>query len=93
MIETIFLLGADELDMSNLKSSFIIYQGSHGDAGAHAADVILPGASYAEKTGIYVNLEGRVQIGIPAINPKGLSSSLFLVEGTYPFPVLIINSI
>ena len=70
-IETIFLLGADELDMSNLKSSFIIYQGSHGDAGAHAADVILPGASYAEKTGIYVNLEGRVQIGIPAINPKG----------------------
>ena len=70
-IETIFLLGADELDMSNLKSSFIIYQGSHGDAGAHAADVILPGASYAEKTGIYVNLEGRVQIGLPAINPKG----------------------
>jgi len=70
-IETLFLLGADELEMSNLNSTFVIYQGSHGDSGAHVADIILPGASYAEKNGIYVNLEGRVQIGMPAVNPKG----------------------
>ena len=70
ILKRLFLLGADELEMSNLKSTFVIYQGSHGDAGAHVADIILPGASYAEKNGIYVNLEGRVQIGMPAVNPK-----------------------
>jgi NADH-quinone oxidoreductase subunit G len=70
-IETLFLLGADELETSSLKETFVIYQGSHGDASAHVADIILPGASYAEKSGIYVNLEGRVQLGMPAVNPKG----------------------
>ena len=70
-VKTIFLLGADEIDASKLKNCFVIYQGSHGDAGAHVADVILPGAAYTEKDGLYVNLEGRVQMGTRAVSPKG----------------------
>ena len=70
-IKTIYLLGADELDTSKLKNTFVIYQGSHGDAGAHVADIILPSAAYTEKDGLYVNLEGRVQMGVRAVSPKG----------------------
>jgi len=60
-IEAVFLLGADEIDTGLLGRAFVIYQGHHGDAGAHRADVILPGAAYTEKPGTYVNTEGRVQ--------------------------------
>ncbi|MFK5980944.1 MAG: NADH-quinone oxidoreductase subunit NuoG [Rhizobiaceae bacterium] len=59
--ELTFLLGADEVDVSNAKG-FIVYVGSHGDAGAHRADVILPASTYTEKSGTYVNTEGRVQM-------------------------------
>ena len=61
--EILFLLGADELDFSAKGAKFTVYIGSHGDAGAHAADVILPGATYTEKSGIWVNTEGRPQQG------------------------------
>jgi NADH-quinone oxidoreductase subunit G len=64
-------LGADEVDWSQFGSSFKVYIGHHGDAGAHAADVILPGATYAEKAGTYVNLEGRVQMAERAVFPPG----------------------
>ncbi|MEM7168891.1 MAG: NADH-quinone oxidoreductase subunit NuoG [Pseudomonadota bacterium] len=70
-IEVIYLMGADEVDMSRLVKAFVIYQGHHGDAGAHAADVILPGAAYSEKNGSYVNMEGRVQLGRLAAFPPG----------------------
>ncbi|KEG16820.1 NADH-quinone oxidoreductase subunit NuoG [Bartonella bacilliformis] len=59
--EVLFLLGADEVDLAH-KKAFTIYIGSHGDNGAHAADVILPASTYTEKSGIYVNTEGRVQM-------------------------------
>ncbi|CAN5138817.1 NADH-quinone oxidoreductase subunit NuoG [soil metagenome] len=64
-------LGADEVDYSAFETSFKVYIGHHGDKGAHAADVILPGASYAEKPGTYVNLEGRVQRGDKAVFAPG----------------------
>jgi NADH-quinone oxidoreductase subunit G len=67
----VFALGADEVDWSAFGSSFKVYIGHHGDAGAHAADVILPGATYAEKAGTYVNLEGRVQMAERAVFPPG----------------------
>ncbi len=70
-IKTVFLLGADEIDMARLDKSFTIYIGSHGDAGAHAADVILPAAAYTEKSAIYVNTEGRVQMTEAATFPPG----------------------
>jgi len=70
-IEVVYLLGADELDCTKLGSAFVIYQGSHGDAGAHRADVILPGAAYTEKSGTYVNTEGRVQLARRAAFPPG----------------------
>lgn len=60
--DVLFLLGADELDFTKKKAGFTVYIGSHGDNGAHHADVILPAATYAEKSGTYVNTEGRVQI-------------------------------
>ncbi|MEO1104174.1 MAG: NADH-quinone oxidoreductase subunit NuoG, partial [Pseudomonadota bacterium] len=60
-IDTLFLLGADEVDGAALQKPFVVYIGTHGDRGAHAADVILPGATYTEKSGTLVNLEGRVQ--------------------------------
>ena len=67
----LFSLGADEVDYAAFGSSFKVYVGHHGDKGAHAADVILPGASYAEKPGTYVNLEGRVQRGEKAVFAPG----------------------
>ncbi len=70
-LDVLFLLGADEIDMSQIGDCFVIYQGHHGDAGAHRADVILPGAAYTEKDGTYVNTEGRVQRGWRAIFPPG----------------------
>jgi NADH-quinone oxidoreductase subunit G len=69
-LDTLFLLGADEMDLSRT-DAFVIYLGTHGDAGAHRADVILPGAAYTEKNGLYVNTEGRVQRGERAVFPKG----------------------
>ena len=67
----LFLLGADEFDMSQTGDAFVVYQGSHGDRGAHRADVILPGAAYTEKYGTYVNTEGRVQLANRAVFPPG----------------------
>ena len=61
-LDVVYLLGADELDMKALRAPFVIYQGSHGDAGAERADVVLPGAAYTEKSATYVNLEGRAQL-------------------------------
>ncbi len=61
--EVLFLLSADEIDLSTKTAKLTVYIGSHGDAGAMAADVILPGAAYTEKSGIWVNTEGRVQMG------------------------------
>jgi NADH-quinone oxidoreductase subunit G len=70
-IDAVYLLGADEIDMSRLGKAFVIYQGHHGDAGAHRADVILPGAAYTEKNGTYVNTEGRAQFAHIATFPPG----------------------
>jgi NADH-quinone oxidoreductase subunit G len=70
-IEVVYLLGADELPMQRLGKAFVIYQGHHGDAGAHRADVILPGAAYTEKHGTYVNTEGRVQMAMRCCYPLG----------------------
>ncbi len=70
-IKAVFLLGADEIDMGRLGKAFVIYQGHHGDAGAHRADVILPGAAYTEKNGTYVNTEGRAQMARLASFPPG----------------------
>jgi NADH-quinone oxidoreductase subunit G len=62
-LDVLYLLGADEIAMAGIgANTFVIYQGSHGDAGAHRADVILPGAAYTEKAATYVNLEGRAQM-------------------------------
>ncbi len=66
-----FFLGADEVDYNLFADSFKVYVGHHGDAGAKAADVVLPGAAYSEKSGTYVNLEGRVQRGDRAVFPPG----------------------
>ena len=70
-MDLVYLLGADEIDTNKLAKTFVVYQGSHGDAGASVADVILPGAAYTEKTGIYVNTEGRAQIAERVVFPKG----------------------
>lgn len=56
-----FLLGADNYDLSAYENAFVVYIGSHGDRGAHAADVILPGSAYTEKSVTYVNTAGTVQ--------------------------------
>jgi NADH-quinone oxidoreductase subunit G len=61
-LDVVYLLGADEMDVARLGKAFVIYQGSHGDAGAERADVVLPGAAYTEKSATYVNLEGRAQL-------------------------------
>ncbi|HVI30504.1 NADH-quinone oxidoreductase subunit NuoG [Phenylobacterium sp.] len=68
--DVLFLMGADEIELS-ASDAFVVYMGTHGDAGAHKADVILPGAAYTEKNGLYVNTEGRVQLGVRSVFPKG----------------------
>ena len=70
-IEFVYLLGVDEIDMAKLGKAFVVYQGHHGDAGAHRADVVLPGAAYTEKDGTYMNTEGRAQLGLRAVFPPG----------------------
>jgi NADH-quinone oxidoreductase subunit G len=70
-IEFVYLLGVDEIDTAKLGKAFVVYQGHHGDAGAHRADVVLPGSAYTEKSGIYVNTEGRPQMTRPAAYAPG----------------------
>jgi NADH-quinone oxidoreductase subunit G len=71
-VDLLWLLGADGFDPARIAAgTFVIYQGHHGDAGAQRADVILPGAAYTEKSGTYVNTEGRVQRGFRAVYPPG----------------------
>ena len=94
-LDVLFLLGADEIDASATKA-FKIYLGSHGDRGAHGADVILPGAAYTEKSGLYVNTEGRVQMADRVVFPKGdakedwaiLRALSGLVAQTLPYDTL-----
>jgi NADH-quinone oxidoreductase subunit G len=69
-LDVLVLLGADEIDLS-ASDAFVVYLGTHGDAGAHRADVILPAAAYTEKDGLYVNTEGRPQFAERAVFPKG----------------------
>ena len=66
---TVFNLGMDETDIG--PGPFVIYQGSHGDRGAHRADVILPAAAYTEENGIFVNTEGRPQLALKSMFPPG----------------------
>ena len=67
--EVIYNLGADEVDVA--PGAFVIYQGSHGDRGAHRADIILPSAAYTEENGLFVNTEGRPQLTLRASFPPG----------------------
>ncbi len=67
--DVVYNLGADEVEIA--KGAFVIYQGSHGDRGAHRADVILPAAAYTEENGVFVNLEGRPQMANRAGFPPG----------------------
>jgi NADH-quinone oxidoreductase subunit G len=68
-LDVLFLLGADEVNVPD--GTFVVYVGTHGDRGAHRADVILPGAAYTEKSGTFVNTEGRVQMANRAGFPPG----------------------
>ena len=68
-VDVLFLLGADEIEVE--PGPFVVYIGTHGDRGAHRADVILPGSAYTEKSGLYVNTEGRVQMAGRAAFPPG----------------------
>ncbi len=68
-VDVLFNLGADEIDIA--AGPFVVYIGTHGDRGAHRADVILPGAAYTEKSGTWVNVEGRAQTGSRASFPPG----------------------
>ena len=70
-IKLLWSLGRDDIDLKKCSDSLLIYQGHHGDKGAQLADVILPGAAYTEKDGIYINTEGRIQKAYAAVPPPG----------------------
>ena len=70
-ISTLFLLGADEIEISEKTDCFVIYQGHHGDKGANIADLILPSPSFNEQNGLFINTEGRIQESIRATFPIG----------------------
>ena len=69
--KVLLALGADEVDFSRFENSLKVYIGHHGDKGAHAADIILPASAYTEKSGAYVNTEGRVQFADKAVFAPG----------------------
>ena len=70
--QTIYLLGVDGEAVDTIpQKAFVIYQGHHGDKGASRADIILPGAAYTEKDGLYVNMEGRVQLAKKVVTAPG----------------------
>lgn len=72
-LDVLYLLGVDEFDVgaSIGNNTFVIYQGHNGDQGAARADIVLPGAAYTEKDGLYVNTEGRVQMAKKAVSAPG----------------------
>ncbi|OFW99908.1 MAG: NADH-quinone oxidoreductase subunit G [Alphaproteobacteria bacterium RIFCSPHIGHO2_12_FULL_63_12] len=70
-IDVVYNLGCDEFDATKLAGAFVVYQGHHGDNGARHADVIFPGASYVEQSGVYANTEGRAQMANRAHFPFG----------------------
>ena len=74
----IYLLAADNFNFEK-KDKFIVYQGSHGDKGAEIADIILPGAAYTEKDGLFINLEGRIQHAFKASFPPGNSREDWII--------------
>ena len=74
----IYLLGADNIDLEK-SDKFVVYQGSHGDKGAEIADIILPGAAYTEKNGLFVNLEGKLQNAYKASYPPGSSKEDWVI--------------
>jgi len=78
-ISFLYLLGVDEANLKNYKKCFVVYQGHHGDRGAHIADVVLPGSAYTEKNGTYVNLEGRVQRARKAAPAPGMAKEDWLI--------------
>jgi NADH-quinone oxidoreductase subunit G len=61
----------DEIDFEKFKNAFVIYIGTHGDRGAHIADVIIPSAAYSEKEATYFNLEGKAQVTSRAVSAPG----------------------
>jgi len=75
--DVLYLLNADEVNIDKKNNKFIIYQGSHGGENSKIADVILPGATYSEKNGSFVNLEGRVQRSYKASYPPGFAKEDF----------------
>jgi len=95
-LEVLYLLGVDEVAGNTGGDTFVIYQGSHGDRGVHWADVVLPGAAYTEKSAIYVNTEGRVQMTARAVYPPGdakedwkiIRALSEILEHTLPFDML-----
>jgi len=71
-LKLVYLMAADHVPADKLdKDAYVIYQGHHGDAGAHMADLVLPGTAYTEKVATYVNTEGRVQRTARAADPPG----------------------
>jgi NADH-quinone oxidoreductase subunit G len=68
-IKAVYLLGVDDIDLSKLEKAFVIYQGSHGEAGVEFANVILPGTTYTEKEATFVNIEGRAQLTSRVVFP------------------------
>ena len=86
----VWLLGADELDTAKLENAFVVYQGHHGDKGAQCADVVLPGAAWAEKDGLYVNFEGRKRKW-RAVQPFRPGMRVRIGRSFVPFPKLSIK--
>jgi len=74
----LYLLGVDNINFEK-NDKFIVYQGSHGDKGAEIADIVLPGAAYTEKNGLFVNLEGKIQNAYKASYPPGEAQEDWLI--------------
>jgi formate dehydrogenase alpha subunit len=79
-LRALFILGENPLltdpDLTHARHAlqnleFLVVQDLFLNETAQAADVVLPGASFAEKAGTFTNTERRVQLIRPALTPPG----------------------
>jgi len=56
--------------LNNIKNKYIVYQGHHFTEDAQKSNLILPGLSFLEKEGTYINIEGIIQKNKKILNLK-----------------------
>ena len=71
LVDLLVLVGADEIILPSNFKGYVFYIGSHGDKNVSFSDLILPSTLFCEKKSLFLNTEGRVQLGQKAVDLGG----------------------